>query len=182
MINIATDLDVTIKTETKESVLHTLNAAVIGKSLSYDAPFYCKEGKHPRNGVRLWLANNPEDGDDTEVCITPTLDEDNRPVLAFYVHPWGDEPEEDLADELPAPVEQCPNTTEYVDAARQYIVNMTDKDLESFGHDTCGGKEQMFAALDTIDHLAAYNNYQAWDAYIKFMESNLSGMSFELNS
>ena len=59
---------------------------------------------------------------------------------------------------------------------------MTDKDLESFGHDICGGKEQMFAALDTIDHLAAYNNYQAWDAYIKFMESNLSGMSFELNS
>lgn len=177
MINIATDLDVTIKTESKESVLHTLNAAVIGKSLSYDAPFYCKEGEHPRNGVRLWLSNKPEEGDDTEVCITPTLDEDNKPVLAFYVHPWGEE-----SEEAPAPVEQYPNATDYVDAARQYIVSMTDNDLESFGHDICGGKEQMFAALDTIDHLAAYNNYQAWDAYIKFMESNLSGMSFELNS
>ena len=56
---------------------------------------------------------------------------------------------------------------------------MTDKDLEEFGHDTYGGKEQMFAALAAIDHLAVYNNYQAWDAYLQFMESNLSGVSFE---
>lgn len=181
MINIATDLDVTIKTETNVSALQTLNDAVRGKSLSYDAPFYCKEGMHPRDGVRLWLADKPEDGEDTEVCIMPTLSEDNKPVLAFYVHPWGDEPEEETADNLPAPVEQRPNTTDYVDAARHYIVNMNDKDLEAFGHDICNGKDQMFAALDTIDHLAAFNNYQAWDAYIQFMESNLSGMSFEIH-
>ena len=182
MFNIATDLNVTIKTETSESVLQTLNNAVRGKSLSYDAPFYCKEGAHPRDGVRLWLSDKPEDGEDTEVCITPTLSEDDKPVLAFYVHPWGDEPEEDTADELPAPVERYPNATDYVDAARQYIVNMTDNDLKEFGHDPCDGKERMFAALATIDHLAAYNNYQAWDAYLKFMESNLSGVSFEFKS
>lgn len=37
----------------------------------------------------------------------------------------------------------------------------------------------MFAALDTIDKLAAYNEEEARTAYQRFLEVNLSGFSIE---
>ena len=71
--------------------------------------------------------------------------------------------------------------TDYTLAAREHIAQMTGDQLAEFGHDPFSGKEQMTAALDTIDALAIYNEPAAWSAYSAFMDSNLSGMWFEFH-
>ena len=70
---------------------------------------------------------------------------------------------------------------DYTLAAREHIAQMTGDQLAEFGHDPFSGKDQMTAALDTIDALAVYNEPAAWSAYSAFMDSNLSGMWFELH-
>lgn len=52
-------------------------------------------------------------------------------------------------------------TTEYTAAAREYINNMTEDELIEHGHNEFNGKDQMIAALHTIDLLAAHDNEAA---------------------
>ena len=70
---------------------------------------------------------------------------------------------------------------------REYINNMTEDELIEHGHNEFNGKDQMIAALYTIDLLAAHDEEEARAAYeearaayFDFLENNLSGMSFEL--
>ena len=51
--------------------------------------------------------------------------------------------------------------------------------LIEHGHNEFNGKDQMLAALHTIDLLAAHDEEEARAVYHDFLESNLSGMSFE---
>lgn len=88
MFRITTDDNVIVKTSNNESALSVLNNAVRGKSLSYDAPFYCKEGKHPKDGVTIWLSDKPEEGDDTAIAISPVKGFNGEPELAFDCGPW----------------------------------------------------------------------------------------------
>lgn len=67
-------------------------------------------------------------------------------------------------------------------AAREYINNMTEDELIEHGHNEFNGKDQMIAALHTINVLATYNEAAAKRAYFCFMENNLSGMSFEIKN
>ena len=90
------DSNLTIQTDGPDSALQVLNNAVRGKSLSYDAPFYCKEEHHPSDGVQL--SDKPEDGDDTVVFITPTLSAEGKPELSIDVR-QGSSPYEFLDDD-----------------------------------------------------------------------------------
>lgn len=98
MITMLMDSNLTIQTDGPDNALHVLNNAVRGKSLSYDAPFYCKEERHPSDGVQLWLSDKPEDGDDTVVFITPTLSAEGKPELSIDVR-QGSSPYEFLDDD-----------------------------------------------------------------------------------
>ena len=172
---------------------------MVGKSLSYDAPFYCEEGKDPCDGLSLRLADYPEEEDDTEIQILPILTAEGKPVLSIYCHPCGKP--SSLANEMSSPADTVSHPTalerremykakfqkpdfelsDRIAAAKEYVNAMSEKQLEEFGHDTLDGKEQMIAALDTIDALAVYNEPAAWSAYSAFMDSNLSGMWFEFH-
>lgn len=70
--------------------------------------------------------------------------------------------------------------TDYTASARELINTLSNRKLRAFGHDTASGKEQMCAALDVIDKLAEYDENAAEDAYLTFMQVNLSGTSIEL--
>lgn len=59
---------------------------------------------------------------------------------------------------------------------------MTEDELIEHGHNEFNGKDQMIAALHTINVLATYNEAAAKRAYFCFMENNLSGMSFEIKN
>ena len=78
------------------------------------------------------------------------------------------------------PVETAPSVTTLTAAAREYINNMTEDELIEHGHNEFNGKDQMIAALHTIDLLAAHDEEEARAAYFDFLDSNLSGMSFEI--
>lgn len=70
-------------------------------------------------------------------------------------------------------------TTEYTASVREYINSLSENELIEYGHNKFDGKDQMFAALDTIDKLAAYNEDEARMAYLNFLEVNLCGFSIE---
>lgn len=70
-------------------------------------------------------------------------------------------------------------TVEYTASVREYINGLSEDELIEYGHNEFDGKDQMFAALDTIDKLAAYNEEEARTAYQNFLEVNLSGFSIE---
>lgn len=75
-----------------------------------------------------------------------------------------------------------PSVTELTNAVREYIRQMSRKDMEDFGHDPINGGDQMLAALHTIDQLAAYDEEEARAAYFDFLDYNLCGMSFEIKN
>lgn len=70
-------------------------------------------------------------------------------------------------------------TVEYTASVREYINGLTEDELIEYGQNEFDGKDHMFAALDTIDKLAAYNEEEARTAYQSFLEVNLSGFSIE---
>lgn len=72
----------------------------------------------------------------------------------------------------------APGVTALTAAAREYINNMTEDELIEHGHNEFNGKDQMLAALHTIDLLAAHDEEEARAAYHDFLDNNLSGMSF----
>lgn len=78
--------------------------------------------------------------------------------------------------------EDTPNTLEYVAEARAFIAGLSRKELKDFGHDEINGADEMIVALHTIELLAQYNNAAAWECYGDFMESNLCGVSFKIES
>lgn len=199
MTTITTNSHVTVKSDANESTLRILNNAVVGKSLSYDAPFYCEEGKDPCDGLSIRLADDPEEEDDTEIQILPILTAEGKPVLSIYCHPCG-KPSSLAKEEItPADTVSSPTALERremykakfqkpdfelsdrIAAAKEYVNAMSEKQLEEFGHDTLDGKDQMIAALDTIDALAVYNEPAARSAYSAFMDSNLPGVWFEFH-
>lgn len=73
----------------------------------------------------------------------------------------------------------APSVTALTAAAREYITGMTEDELIEHGHNEFNGKDQMLAALHTIDLLAAHDEDEARAVYHDFLESNLSGMSFK---
>lgn len=73
----------------------------------------------------------------------------------------------------------APSVTALTAAAREYITGMTEDELIEHGHNEFNGQDQMLAALHTIDLLAAHDEDEARAVYHDFLESNLSGMSFE---
>lgn len=73
----------------------------------------------------------------------------------------------------------APSVTALTAAAREYISSMSEDELIEHGHNEFNGKDQMLAALHTIDLLAAHDEEEARAAYHDFLESNLSGTSFE---
>lgn len=73
-------------------------------------------------------------------------------------------------------------TTDYTASVRDYIMQTSAAELaKDFGHDECNGKEQMLAALRTIDLLAKYDEKAARQEYLSFMETNLAGMNIQLH-
>lgn len=78
--------------------------------------------------------------------------------------------------------EDTPNTIEYVQDAREFIAALSRKELEEFGHDEINGADQMIVALNAIEQLAKHDNAAAWECYGDFMESNLCGVSFKIES
>lgn len=70
-------------------------------------------------------------------------------------------------------------TTEYTASVREYINSLSENELIEYGHNEFDGKDQMFAALDTIDKLAAHSEEEARMAYLNFLEVNLCGFSTE---
>ena len=73
----------------------------------------------------------------------------------------------------------APSVTALTAAVREYISSMSEDELIEHGHAKFNGKDQMIAALHTIDLLAAHDEEEARAAYHDFLESNLSGMSFK---
>lgn len=57
--------------------------------------------------------------------------------------------------------------------------SLSENELIEYGHNEFDGKDQMFAALDTIDKLAAHSEEEARMAYLNFLEVNLCGFSTE---
>lgn len=116
-------------------------------------------------GIALRLSDTPENMPDTELQITPTLSKDGKPALCIDCHSYA---------------EYSPSVTTLTAAAREYINNMTEDELIEHGHNEFSGKDQMIAALHTIDQLAAHDEEEARAAYFVFLGNNLSGMSFEI--
>ena len=75
-----------------------------------------------------------------------------------------------------------PNPIEYVRDAREFIAALSRKELKEFGHDEINGADQMIVALNDIEQLAKHDNAAAWECYGDFMESNLCGVSFKIES
>lgn len=86
------------------------------------------------------------------------------------------------ADTNTSTSEDTPNTIEYVQDARDFIAALSRKELEEFGHDEINGADQMIVALNAIEQLAKHDNAAAWECYGDFMESNLCGASFKIES
>lgn len=73
-------------------------------------------------------------------------------------------------------------TTDYTKSVYEYIMQTPAAELaKDFGHDEVNCKEQMFAALRTIDLLAKYDEKAARQEYLNFMETNLAGMNIQLH-
>lgn len=90
--------------------------------------------------------------------------------------------EEAPADTDTSTSEDTPNTLEYAAEARAFIAGLSRKKLKDFGHDEINGADEMIVALHTIEQLAQYNNAAAWECYQDFMEANLCGVSFKIES
>ena len=116
-------------------------------------------------GIELHFAPNADSVPAVVVCIMPDVVDSNTPALSIHCHPYDPH-----------------KTTEYTAAAREYINSMTEDELIEHGHNEFNGKDQMIAALHTINVLATYNEAAAKRAYFCFMENNLSGMSFEIKN
>lgn len=86
------------------------------------------------------------------------------------------------ADTNTSTSEDTPNTIEYVRDAREFIAALSRKELKEFGHDEINGADQMIVALNAIEQLAKHDNAAAWECYGDFMESNLCGVSFKIES
>lgn len=86
------------------------------------------------------------------------------------------------ADTNTSTSEDTPNTIEYVQDARDFIAALSRKELKEFGHDEINGADQMIVALNAIEQLAKHDNAAAWECYGDFMESNLCGVSFKIES
>ena len=97
----------------------------------------------------------------------------------FTSHEDGAEAHADTNDSTS---EDTPNTIEYVQDARDFIAALSRKELEEFGHDKINDADQMIVALNAIEQLAKHDNAAAWECYGDFMESNLCGVSFKIES
>ena len=86
------------------------------------------------------------------------------------------------ADTNTSTSEDTPNTIEYAQDAREFIAALSRKELKEFGHDEINGADQMIVALNAIEQLAKHDNAAAWECYGDFMESNLCGVSFKIES
>ena len=113
-------------------------------------------------GIELHFAPNTDSVPAVVVCIMPDVVDGNTPVLSIHYRPY-----------------DTHKTTEYTAAAREYINSMSEDELIEHGHNEFNGKDQMLAALHTIDLLAAHDEDEARAAYFDFMDNNLSGMSFK---
>ena len=120
----------------------------------------CTDDTH--NGIELHFAPDADSAPAVVICIMPDV-VNSTPVLSIHCRPY-----------------DTHKTTEYTAAAREYINNMTEDELIEHGHNEFNGKDQMIAALHTIDLLAAHNEEEARTAYFDFLDNNLSGMSFEI--
>lgn len=149
-----------------------------------------KQNEPMHDGVSLWLAEDPTENAEIKLDIIPDM-MDGSPIVKIICAPVCPDNEEETpsnpaeADSgQPAgnPVETAPSVTTLTAAAREYISNMTEDELIEHGHNEFNGKEQMIAALHTINVLATYNEAAAKQAYFCFIENNLSGMSFEIKN
>lgn len=113
-------------------------------------------------GIELHFAPNADSVPAVVVCIMPDVVDGNTPVLSIHYRPY-----------------DIHKTTEYTAAAREYINSMSEDELIEHGHTVFSGKDQMLAALHTIDLLAAHDEEEARAVYFDFTDTNLSGMSFE---
>ena len=147
-----------------------------------------KQNEPMHDGVSPWLAEDPTENAEIKLDIIPDM-MDGYPIVKIICAPVCPDNEEETpsnpaeADSgQPAgnPVETAPSVTTLTAAAREYINNMTEDELIEHGHNEFNGKDQMIAALHTIDLLAAHDEEEARAAYFDFLDSNLSGMSFEI--
>ena len=150
------------------SPVWTLQEVVRGKSLVFGNGIVPLAPHLPLcKGIVLRLSDAPENMPDTELQITPTLSENGEPALCIDCHSYD---------------EHSPSITALTAAAREYINNLTEDELIEHCHNEFNGKDQMIAALHTIDLLAAHNEEEARTAYFDFLDNNLSGMSFEIKN
>ena len=147
-----------------------------------------KQNEPMHDGVSPWLAEDPTENAEIKLDIIPDM-MDGYPIVKIICAPVCPDNEEETpsnpaeADSgQPAgnPVATAPSVTTLTAAAREYINNMTEDELIEHGHNEFNGKDQMIAALHTIDLLAAHDEEEARAAYFDFLDSNLSGMSFEI--
>ena len=134
-----------------------------------------KQNEPMHDGVSLWLAEDPTENAEIKLNIIPDM-MDGYPIVKIICAPA----EADSSQPVENPAKAAPSVTVLTEAAREYINNMTEGELIEHGHDKFNGKDQMTAALHTIDLLAAHNEEEARAAYFDFMDSNLAGMSFEI--
>lgn len=153
-----------------------LQKAVEGKSLVFGGGITpIEQSGSMHDGVSLWLAEDPTENAEIKLNIIPDM-MDGYPIIKIICAPA----EADSSQPVENPAKAAPGVTVLTEAAREYINNMTEGELIEHGHDKFNGKDQMIAALHTIDLLAAHNEEEARAAYFDFMDSSLSGMSFEI--
>ena len=147
-----------------------------------------KQNEPMHDGVSPWLAEDPAVSAELKLDIIPDM-MDGYPIVKIICAPVCPDNEEETpsnpaeADSgQPAgnPVETAPSVTTLTAAAREYINNMTEDELIEHGLNEFNGMDQLIAALLTIDLLAAHDEEEARAAYFDFLDSNLSGMSFEI--
>lgn len=146
-----------------------------------------KQNEPMHDGVSLWLAEDPTENAEIKLDIIPDM-MDGYPIVKIICAPVCPDNEEETSSNpaeadsgQPAgnPVEAAPSVTTLTAAAREYISSMSEDEQIEHGHTVFSGKDQMLAALHTIDLLAAHDEEEARAAYFDFTDTNLSGMSFE---
>lgn len=146
-----------------------------------------KQNEPMHDGVSLWLAEDPTEIAEIKLDVIPDM-MDGYPIVKIICAPACPDNEEetpsnpaeaDSSQPAGNPVETAPSVTALTASAREYISSMSEDELIEHGHAKFNGKDQMIAALHTIDLLAAHDEEEARAAYFDFMDNNLSGMSFK---